>query len=288
MGGRGDGLKVAIQGELWAFSHAAALRSLGESIELRPKPSFDELFEAVATGEADRAVCPIENSLAGSIHENYDRLSARGLHIVGETQLRIRLCLIARPGASLSSIRRVASHSVALAQCRGFFRQNPRLEAVTAYDTAGAVKDLMRADGFASQAAIGPRMAAEHYGAQVLVEGLEDDPQNYTRFLVLARDPAPAAGASKTTLVFTLENVPGALFKALQAFAGRGVDLSKIESRPLRGRPWEYSFYLDVLGDPSAAAGEAIGELRALARELRVLGSYPEGLRSAEEIVATP
>jgi prephenate dehydratase len=182
----------------------------------------------------------------------------------------------------------VASHPVALAQCRGFFKQNPRLEAVTAYDTAGAVKDLMRPDGLASQAAIGPRLAAEHYGAQILVEALEDDSQNYTRFLVLGREPAPAEGASKTTLVFTLDNVPGALFKALQAFARRDVDLSKIESRPLRGRPWEYSFYLDVLGDPGAAAGEAIAELRGLARELRVLGSYPEGLRSAEEAAATP
>jgi prephenate dehydratase len=143
-------------------------------------------------------------------------------------------------------------------------------------------------DGLASQAAIGPRLAAEHYGARILVEGLEDDPQNYTRFLVLGRDPAPTEGASKTTLVFTLENVPGALFRALQAFASRGVDLSKIESRPLRGRPWEYSFYLDALGDPRGAAGEAIAELRGLARELRVLGSYPEGLRNAEEAVAAP
>jgi prephenate dehydratase len=288
MAAEGAGLRVAIQGELWAFSHAAALRCLGDAIEVLPRPGFDELFEAVGSGAADRALCPIENSLAGSIHENYDRLSARGLHIVGETQLRIRLCLIARPGASLGSIRRVASHPVALAQCRSFFRENPRLEAVTAYDTAGAVKDLMRPDGVASLAAIGPRLAAERYGAQVLREGLEDAPENYTRFLVLARDPAPAAGASKTTLVLTLENVPGALFRALQAFARRGVDLSKIESRPLRGRPWEYTFYLDVLGDPRGAAGEAIAELSGIARELRVLGSYPEGLRSQEEAVAAP
>jgi len=281
MGANGGGLKVAIQGELWAFSHAAALRCLSDSIELKPKPTFDELFEAVVSGEADRAIVPIENSLAGSIHENYDRLRAQGLHIVGETQLRIRLCLIARPGATLSSIRRVASHPVALAQCRGFFKERPRLEAVPAYDTAGAVKDLMRPDGLASQAAIGPRLAAEHYGAEVLVEGLEDDPQNFTRFLLLSREPGPLDGATKTSLVFALENVPGALHRALSTFAARGVDLAKIESRPLRGRPWEYAFYLDVLGDPKGAAGEAIAELERMARELRVLGSYPEGLRAA-------
>jgi len=288
MSGNGDGLKVAIQGELWAFSHAAALRCLGDGIELRPKPTFDELFEAVVGAEADRAIVPIENSLAGSIHENYDRLRAQGLHIVGETQLRIRLCLIGRPGAALPSIRRVASHPVALAQCRGFFKQNPRLEAVPAYDTAGAVKDLMRHDGLATQAAIGPRLAADHYGATVLAEGLEDDPQNYTRFLILSRNPGPLAGATKTSLVFSLQNAPGALHRALSAFASRGVDLAKIESRPLRGRPWEYAFYLDVLGDPQGAAGDAIAELEGVAAELRVLGSYPEGLRGAEPAEAAP
>jgi prephenate dehydratase len=288
MSGNGDGLKVAIQGELWAFSHAAALRCLGDGIELRPKPTFDELFEAVVGAEADRAIVPIENSLAGSIHENYDRLRAQGLHIVGETQLRIRLCLIGRPGAALPSIRRVASHPVALAQCRGFFKQNPRLEAVPAYDTAGAVKDLMRHDGLATQAAIGPRLAADHYGAAVLAEGLEDDPQNYTRFLILSRNPGPLTGATKTSLVFSLQNVPGALHRALSAFASRGVDLAKIESRPLRGRPWEYAFYLDVLGDPQGAAGDAIAELEGVAAELRVLGSYPVALRGAAPGVATP
>jgi prephenate dehydratase len=273
-------LKVAIQGELGAFSHEAALRALGEAVEVVPRPSFEALFASVVDGEADRAIVPIENSLAGSIHENYDRLKSGPLHIVGETELRIRQCLIGRPGATLDSLRRVASHPVALAQCRRFFAEHPQIEPVTAYDTAGSVQDLLKT-GRIESGAIASRLAAELYGGLLLLEGIEDDPQNYTRFLVLAREPGPAAEASKTSLVFVLENVPGALHRAVGAFASRGADLCKIESRPLPGLPWEYALYLDVLGDPRGAAGEAIEELRTMARELRVLGSYPEGVRKA-------
>jgi prephenate dehydratase len=274
------GVSVAIQGERGSFSHQAAVSVLGERLDLRPQPSFEALFAAVAGGEAERGLVPIENSLAGSIHENYDRLRAGDLHIVGETQLRVRHCLLARPGATLASIRRVASHPVALAQCRGFFAARPHVEAVAAYDTAGSVRDLLRSDGMATQAAIASRLAAEIYGAQVLMEGIEDDPQNYTRFLMLSRQPEPVAGPGKVSLVFTTPNVPGALHRALGAFATRGVDLAKIESRPLRGRPWEYSFYLDALGDPAGALGEALAELRGMAADLRVLGMYPSGLTS--------
>lgn len=270
---------VAIQGEKGSFSHEAARGALGEGMRLVCLPSFDALFDAVSGGKAVRGVVPIENSLAGSIHENYDRLRASALRIVGETQVRIRHCLIARPGASLTTLRRVASHPVALAQCRRFFLERPQLEAVAAYDTAGAVSDLLR-DGPATQAAIASRLAAELYGGQVLLEGIEDDPANYTRFLIVARQAVVAAPASKTTVVFTLENLPGALHRALGVFASRGVDLAKIESRPLHGRPWEYAFYLDVLGDPDGVAGEALQELRAMAAGLRILGSYPNGLRS--------
>ena len=272
-------IPVAIQGERGSFSHAAALLVLGEDAEILPRASFDALFAAVVAGEADRGLLPIENSLAGSIHENYDRLEASSLHIVGETQLRVHQCLIARPGASLASIRRVASHPVALAQCRRFFAERPQIEPIPAYDTAGSVQDLFR-DGATTHAAIASALAARLYGGQILLEGIEDDPQNYTRFLVLAREPGPLADADKTSVVFTLENAPGALHRALGAFATRGVDLAKIESRPLRGRPWEYAFYLDVLGDPAGAAGEALDELARLAEHFRVLGSYPEGLRA--------
>jgi prephenate dehydratase len=270
-------LTVAIQGEKGAFSHQAALVALGPGIEVLSRATFDELFDSVVEEKADRALVPIENSLHGSIHENYDRLKGRPLHIVGETQLRIRQCLIARPGSSVGMIRRVASHPVALAQCRRFFAERPQVEAVTAYDTAGAVQDLMKG-GLATQGAIASRLAAELYGAQVLLDGIEDDPENYTRFLLLAREEGDIEVASKTSIVFVLDNEPGALYRALGVFASRNVDLCKLESRPLRGHPWEYSFYLDVLGDPRGVTGQAIEELGRTCRELRILGSYPEGL----------
>jgi prephenate dehydratase len=270
-------LTVAIQGEKGAFSHQAAIEALGPGIEVLSRATFDELFDSVVEEKADRALVPIENSLHGSIHENYDRLKSRPLHIVGETQLRIRQCLIARPGSSVGMIRRVASHPVALAQCRRFFAERPQVEAVTAYDTAGAVQDLMKG-GLATQGAIASRLAAGLYGAQVLLDGIEDDPENYTRFLLLAREAGETEAASKTSIVFVLDNRPGALYDALGFFASRKVDLCKLESRPLRGHPWEYSFYLDVLGDPRGVAGQAIEELGRSCRELRILGSYPEGL----------
>src|SRR5207247_7334220 len=189
-----NGLVVASQGERGAFSHEAALDLLGPQTQVMPRPSFDSLFDAVRDGAADRALVPIENSLAGSIHENYDRLRSRPFHIVAETQLRIRHCLIARPGAVLEGIRQVASHPVALAQCREFFARRPHLEAVAAYDTAGSVMDLLR-DGAVTRAAIASRLAADTYRCQLLLEEIEDDPQNYTRFLLLAREPCPPPGA---------------------------------------------------------------------------------------------
>ena len=267
-------LTVAIQGEKGAFSHQAAKAALGPGIDVLPRATFDELFDSVVEEKADRALVPIENSLHGSIHENYDRLKSRPLHIVGETQLRIRQCLIARPGSSVGMIRRVASHPVALAQCRRFFADRPQVEAVTAYDTAGAVQDLMKG-GLATQGAIASRLAAELYGAQVLLDGIEDDPENYTRFLLLAREAGDTEAASKTSIVFVLDNEPGALYHALGVFASRNVDLCKLESRPLRGHPWEYSFYLDVLGDPRGVAGEAVEELGRSCRELRILPAAP-------------
>lgn len=264
---------VAIQGEAGSFSHVAALDVLGAELHLVPCPTFEELFRVVETGGAARGVVPIENSLAGSVHQNYDLLGAHALHVVGETQVRVRHCLIAHPRTPLAAVRRVASHPVALAQCRKFFAAHPDVEPVPAYDTAGSVSDLM-AGRLPADAAIASSLAAELYGAAVLQEDLEDHPENYTRFLVVGPDPAPPERARKTSLVFTLPNVPGSLYRALGAFASRGLDLTKIESRPIPGRPWEYAFYLDVLGNPQGDVAAALEELGGFARELRVLGAY--------------
>jgi len=269
-----NAVAVAIQGEAGSFSHAAAREALGPDVRLVPCPTFEELFRAVEAGQATRGVVPIENSLAGSVYEAYDTLGAHALHVVGETQVRVRHCLVVRPGTALDDVRRVASHPVALAQCRRFFVEHPTVAAVPAYDTAGSVRDLL-AGRLEADAAIGSALAATLYGGEVLLEGLEDHPENYTRFLVVAREPGPLDGTSKTSLVFTLPNVPGSLHRAMGVFASRGLDLTKMESRPLMGRPWEYLFYLDVLGDPRGTVAEALAELAAMARDLRVLGAYP-------------
>jgi prephenate dehydratase len=264
---------VAIQGEAGSFSHAAALAVHGPDVRLVPRHSFEDLFRGVTAGDADRGILPIENSLAGSVHENYDLLRSSALHVVAETEIRIRHCLIARPGTTPAAVRRVASHPVALAQCRRFFAERPAVAPVPAYDTAGSVRDLL-AGRLEADAAIGSALAARLYGGEILLEGIEDHPENYTRFLVVAREPGPLDGTSKTSLVFLLPNVPGSLHRAMGVFAARGLNLTKIESRPLLGRPWEYVFYLDVLGDPRGDVAEALAELAGLARDLRVLGAY--------------
>lgn len=268
---------VAIPGELGSFSHAAALAAHGSEIRLVPCVDFPELFRTVTEGKAEHGVVPIENSLAGSIHENYDLLLANSLCVVGETEVRVRHCLIVRPGTTLEQVSRVASHPVALAQCRKFFAAHPMITAVPAYDTAGSVRDLMDYR-VAADAAIASDLAARLYGGRVLREGLEDDAANFTRFLLVSRHPAPVRSdaTSKTSLVVSLANVPGSLHRALGSFARRGLDLSKIESRPIPGRPWEYVFYLDVLGDPVAVEA-ALAELTAdtgAADSVRLLGTY--------------
>lgn len=273
-------LTVAFQGERGAFSDEAVHKLLGDSVEPVPCRTFEDVFAAVVDGRVRSALIPIENSLAGSVLRNYELLAEEDLLIRGEVYLRISHNLIARPGVRLSDIRHVHSHPVALAQCQRFIAER-MLEAVAAYDTAGAVKDLL-AGGATDRAAIAGRWAAELYGGEVLAEEIEDHRENYTRFLLLSkpeeRIAVQSGGAPKTSLLFRTPNRPGALFRALAAFALRDVNMSKIESRPIVGRPWEYSFYVDINGDTSDPnICRAIDHLREMCEVVRVLGCYPAG-----------
>ena len=276
-----DEVRVAYQGERGAFSEEAARRLLGSGVGTIPCRTFEEMFDAVSTGAADAAAAPIENSLAGSVHKNYDLLLEHDLTIIGEANVRIVHNLIARRPVELSEVRRVYSHPVALAQCEKFLRANPQIEATAAYDTAGSVKMIVE-NGSRSDAAIAGRAAAAVYGAHIIAEGIEDNTKNLTRFLLLARSDrkgplkmAPGAGQTKTSIVFRIANKPGGLFRSLAAFALRDIDLTKIESRPIEGRPWEYSFYVDLIGDQHDAHVErALANLSELAESVRVLGSY--------------
>ena len=269
--------KVAFQGEPGAFSHEAVMQLAGPRARIHPCPRFEDVFVALRDRLVDAAVIPIENTLHGSVHENYDHLLHFDHHITGETNVRIVHNLIAAPGVRFSQLRRVFSHPVALNQCLNFLAANPQLERTPFYDTAGSVRDLQRS-GDRHTAALASRLAAEVYGMHVLREGLEDDKQNFTRFLLLGREPATASGESKTSIVFALQNQPGALFRALACFALRDIDLTKIESRPLPGLPWKYRFYLDFLGRAHDERSQrALAHLSEMTTELRVLGSYPRG-----------
>lgn len=268
------GTRVAFQGEPGAFSQVACEQIFGRRIETVPCPSFEDVFSAVTRRTSEFAVIPIENSLAGSIHQNYDLLSHHALMVVGETFVRIEHSLIAHDGASASALKRVFSHPVALAQCRRFLRRNRRLEQVPFYDTAGAVKHIREA-ALRDAAAIASAEAAGIYGMKVLQRHIEDDPGNFTRFLALAPRGTVRRPGEKTSIVFALPNEPGALFKALSVFALRGIDLSKIESRPILGKPWEYLFYVDLRADSrSRPCANALRHLRELAPYFRLLGCY--------------
>jgi prephenate dehydratase len=276
---------IAFQGERGAFSEEAVRSLLGSGVAVRPCPRFEDVFQSLQAGTVDGAVIPIENTLAGSVHENYDHLQHYKLPIVAETNVRIVHNLMAPPGVPFSRIRRVYSHPVALNQCLDFFARHPQIEKITFYDTAGSAKMIME-EGLRDAAAIASAVAAEIYGARILRRSIEDDRRNFTRFFLLRSTQfarkfprrIPAHGQWKTSLVFSTRNMPGALFRCLSAFALRDLNLTKIESRPLRGKPWEYLFYLDFLGRvDSPSARNALRHLRELADVLQVLGCYPRG-----------
>jgi prephenate dehydratase len=266
--------RVAFQGERGAFSEEAAVKLLGEKIVPVPQPTFDATFAAVDRGLADFVLSPIENSLAGSVHKALDLLVESGLNIIGEVVIPISLNLIALPGASLEQITAVESHPVALAQCEQFFRAHPGLQRIASEDTAGSVRSILQA-GDPARGAIASRRAAEIYGGKILLEHLEDDPENYTRFLLLSASSNGTTPANKLSLVFQLPHLPGSLHRALEIFARRKINLMKIESRPVHGRPWEYRFYIDLQASASdVGAAAAIAELGDYAVNLKILGSY--------------
>jgi prephenate dehydratase len=280
-------MKVAIQGELGSFSHEAAKKMLPRCTVL-PCARSAEVFDRVERGSVAAAVIPIENTLAGTVAEHADLLVARNVFIQGEYLLRIVHNVIAAPGVKMSALRRVLSHPVALDQCRDFFEKHSRIEAVPFYDTAGSVKHVI-AEKLKDSAGIAGLQAAGEYSGIVLQAGVEDDKRNFTRFFLIRRRPSSARrkkerspherliprGANKTSIAFKVGNVPGALFKSLSVFALRDISLSKIESRPLRGRPWEYVFYVDFLRGDDEPARNALRHLGEVAEFVKVLGIYP-------------
>ncbi len=283
-------IKVAIQGECGSFSHEAAERMLPRCT-IVPCARSVEVFDQLERGSVQAAVIPIENTLAGTVAEHADLLVARDVFIQAEHRLRIAHNLIAAPGVKLRALRRVLSHPVALDQCRNFFRRHPHIEAVPFYDTAGSVKHVI-ANRLTDAAGIAGRQAAAEYAGKILQAGIEDDKQNFTRFFLIRKLAKPAArgtrtkvgsrgfhgliprGANKTSIAFQVKNVPGALFKSLSVFALRDISLSKIESRPMRGRPWEYVFYVDFLRGDDEAARNALRHLGEVAEFVKVLGIY--------------
>lgn len=266
-------MKVAFQGEPGAYSEQAVFNYFG-NVETLPCESFDVVFDSVTNDLCEAGLIPVENSLAGSIHQNYDLLLRHDLHIVGEHLLRVQHCLIALPGVKKEEIKKAISHPQALGQCAAYLR-NLGIKPETVYDTAGSVK-MLKASGERTTAAIASHRAADLYEMQILEEGIEDNPENYTRFLAISKHSVEPSGEAKTSIVFTLKNQPGALFKALSVFALRDLDLTKIESRPLQGTPWNYLFYIDFIGaTQDETVRKALDHLGEYALMLRVLGSYP-------------
>jgi prephenate dehydratase len=303
-------VRVAFQGEPGAFSEAAAIQLLGDSITTVPRPTFDSAFQAISEGDADALLAPVENTLAGSVVRVYDLLLESNLGMVAETVLHIEHQLIGCPGATLNDLRSVSSHPVALAQCEKFFLAHPNLKRVPTEDTAGSVREVI-ARGDKSFAGIAARRAASIYGGIVLAENIHDNPENFTRFVLLIpaeRESSPygpntasalspaltdlmaeltvrrmeqitSPPAMKVSLALRLAHKPGALLSALEPFARHGVNLQKIESRPIHGRPFEYQFYLDVEADSPAALKNALDDVEHATTFLRILGLYPSAVR---------
>ncbi|MDD5288295.1 MAG: prephenate dehydratase [Dehalococcoidales bacterium] len=272
-----QGIVVAFQGEIGAYSEEAAFQHFGQSVSAKPCESFDDVFKLVEKGEAPYGVVPIENSLEGSINRVYDLLLNSNLKVCGELELRIVHCLISHPEASLDTIKRVYSHPQALGQCQTFLR-HLNWELVPTYDTAGSVK-LIKEQNITDGAAIASARAAEIYGMKILAREIEDNPNNFTRFFILAKQDSPPTGKDKTSVVFSVKHKPGALYGAVKEFADSRLNLTKIESRPTRQKAWEYNFYLDFEGHhQDKAVKDTLERLEEHTLFLKVLGSYPRAM----------
>ena len=270
-----QGIEVAFQGEIGAYGEEAAFRFFGPSVQLRPLESLEEVFKVVEREEVQFAVVPVENSLEGSISRVYDLLLNSTLMVGGELELRVIHCLISNPGAGLDTIRKVYSHPQALAQCRNFLK-HLNCELVPTYNTAASVK-MVRDEGTPDSAAIASARAAEIYGMKVIAQEIEDNPNNFTRFFILSKEDSPPTGNDKTSIVFSTKDRPGALYESLRELMARNINLTKLESRPTRQRPWEYNFYLDFEGHrEDKVAREALESLEKTSIFMKVLGSYPK------------
>lgn len=268
-------MKVGIQGEEGSFSAEAAQKLLGNEVTIVSFRHFEEVFKATSTREVDASLIPIENSLSGSIHRNYDLLRRHRLKIGREVYLKIEHNLIVPPGVQFEEVKTVISHPVALSQCERFFESHPSLRVETSYDTSGSVKEVMEGKR-RDLAAIAGRRASEVFGGEIIIESVQDNDANYTRFVLLSPDLENREDATKTSIVFSFSNVPGALFKSLSVFALRDIDLTKIESRPIPGRPWEYLFYMDILGSISEKrVRNALNHLQEITDVFELLGCYP-------------
>jgi chorismate mutase/prephenate dehydratase len=268
-------LRVAFQGERGAYSESAVHAFFGDGTDVKPCRDLTEVFESVDKQEVQFGVVPVENSLEGSVNQTYDLFLTHNLKVSGEVIIRISHCLIANPSTSLEKVKTVYSHPQALAQCRSFL-ERLGTELIPTYDTAGSVK-MLKENELKDAAAVASERASKIYGMKILARDIEDTPANYTRFFVISKDDAPKTGKDKTSIIFATTHKPGALYHALEEFEKRKINLTKIESRPTKQKPWEYNFYLDFEGHRTEKnCAEALQVLGEKASFLKILGSYPK------------
>lgn len=272
-------MKIAFQGEIGAYSESAVYSYFNSSVQVKPCRNLSDVFESVEKGETLYGVVPIENSIEGSVNQTYDLFFTHDLKVCGETILKIVHCLITNPKTSLNSIKIVYSHPQALAQCRSFL-ENLGCDLIPTYDTAGSVK-MMKEKKLMEAGAVASERAAKIYGMKVLVKGIADNPNNYTRFFVISKNDSSPSGKDKTSIIFSLKDRSGALYHALEEFAVRNINLTKIESRPTKQEPWEYNFYLDFEGHRNEErCQEALKAIEKKSAFLKVLGSYPRAAKT--------